>query len=76
MTSMRFPSGAKLMASQLDVYGPVHQVEVLTSMSPSGKILHINVDGVCLLRIAGISRGTFRAELRDEKGTLVYSEHS
>ena len=42
-----------LMANQLDVTGAVI-VQVSASEGPRGKILHVNVNGVCLLRICQI----------------------
>ena len=49
MKYLNAPSADQLMESMLDICSPKHGVEV--SLSENGKVVWVNIDGVCVLRI-------------------------
>lgn len=38
----------------IDITAPNFGVEILVSHSPTGRVVHVNVDGVCALRVCRI----------------------
>ena len=56
MPSYLAPTVDELMSAFVDITNPQCAVEVLVSRGPTGaSVLHVNIDGVCVLRVCGIN---------------------
>ena len=65
MPQMLRPTQTELMNNALDITNPVHGVHV--HIRGDGKVLWVNVDGVCTLRICQIER----LDIEDERNVPV-----
>lgn len=53
--------------NMIDITAPEHEVEIMITNEISGQKLWVNVDGICRLRICGITPDTLRIE--DKRGS-------
>jgi hypothetical protein len=63
--SLRRPTPEALLEHSLDITEPCHGVDV--QIRADGKVLWVNVDGVCVLRICRITNLKLRGKQKDKK---------